>query len=122
MKFLLTSSLVLAALTLHTSAAPYQCHNWKNVKIGGGGGFVPGIIYNPNKKGLVYARTDIGGAYKMRTDGSNAWDPLQDAVNGTNWGDWYVDSLATDPVEVSRVYLFVGAYTNGWFVSPPPFI
>lgn len=31
-------------------------YTWKNVKIGGGGGFVPGIIFNPSEKGLAFAR------------------------------------------------------------------
>ena len=114
MKFLLTTGFVFAALTGLTASAPSQCYNFKNVRIGGGGGFVPGIVFNPGKKGLAYARTDIGGAYKLKTDGSHEWDSLLDAVNGTNWGDWYIDSIATDPVEVSRVYLFAGAYTNSW--------
>jgi len=114
MKFLLTASFVLVALTGLTASASSQCYNFKNVRIGGGGGFVPGIVFNPGKKGLAYARTDIGGAYKLKTDGSHEWEPLLDAVNETNWGDWCIDSIATDPVEVSRVYLFTGAYTNSW--------
>lgn len=114
MKFLLTTGFVFVALTGLAASAPLQCYNFNNVRIGGGGGFVPGIVFNPGMKGLAYARTDIGGAYRLRTDGSHQWDPLLDAVNGTNWGDWYIDSIATDPVEVSRVYLFAGAYTNSW--------
>lgn len=105
----------LVALPLAAAAPAQTCYNWKNVRIGGGGGFVPGIIFNPSKKGLAYARTDIGGAYKLSTSGDHTWIPLQDVgVGSANWGDHYVDSLATDPIEVSRVYLFVGAYTNFW--------
>ncbi|KAF8475466.1 hypothetical protein BDZ91DRAFT_816990 [Kalaharituber pfeilii] len=116
MRFHLTANYVLGALSLFqvVSAAPSECYNYKNVRIGGGGGFVPGIVFNPGKAGLAYARTDIGGAYKLKTDGGHEWEPLQDPVAGGNWGDWYIDSLATDPVEVSRVYLFAGAYTNSW--------
>lgn len=114
MKFILTASFVSAALIGLTASAPSQCYNYNNVRIGGGGGFVPGIVFNPGKKGVAYARTDIGGAYRLKTDGSHGWDPMQDAVNGTNWGDWYIDSIAADPVEVSRVCLFAGAYTNSW--------
>jgi len=29
---------------------PSQSYSWKNVKTGGGGGFVPGIIFNPSEK------------------------------------------------------------------------
>lgn len=72
-----------------TAAAPAaQCYNWKSVRIGGGGGFVPGIVFNPGMKGLAYARTDIGGAYKLNPD--DTWKPLTDFATGT---DWYVDVI-----------------------------
>lgn len=77
-----------------------QAFSWKNVKIGGkrviqsmgavqlkqntgGGGFVPGIVFNPTAKGLAYARTDIGGAYRLNADDS--WTPLMEGVNSSNW-------------------------------------
>src|SRR5258706_12834978 len=43
------------------AADPYA---FKNVQIEGGG-FVPGIIFNQWQANLVYARTDIGGAYHL---------------------------------------------------------
>lgn len=108
--------LALLALALGVvSATPSQtCYNFRNVRIGGGGGFVPGLIFNPTQKGLAYARTDIGGAYRLNPK-DHTWIPLQDnGVGSSNWGDWYIDSLATDPVQPSRVYMFAGAYTNSW--------
>ena len=72
-------SVLFGALATSTAAAPEvstQAYTWKNVKIGGGGGFVPGIVFNPSQKGLAYARTDIGGAYKLNPDDS--WTPLVD--------------------------------------------
>lgn len=66
------------------NAAPSsQCYNWKNVRIGGGGGFVPSIVFNPGEKGVAYARTDIGGAYKLNSD--DTWTPLTDFATGTDW-------------------------------------
>src|SRR4051794_25855902 len=44
-------------------AAGSQAYTWKNAQIGGGG-FVPGIEFSPAQKDLIYARTDIGGAYR----------------------------------------------------------
>jgi hypothetical protein len=49
----------------------------------GGGGFVPGIVFNPSAKGVAYARTDIGGAYRLNSD--DTWTPLQDGVGNSNW-------------------------------------
>ncbi|KAG7450325.1 Oligoxyloglucan reducing end-specific cellobiohydrolase [Guyanagaster necrorhizus] len=93
-------------------SASSQAYNWQNVKIGGGGGFVPGIVFNPSEKGLAYARTDIGGAYKLNSD--DTWTPLLDFVDDARWDYWGVDALATDPVETNRLYLATGMYTNSW--------
>jgi hypothetical protein len=47
---------ILALLTLAAfgtplvSAVASQAYSWKSVKIGGGGGFVPGIVFNPKEK------------------------------------------------------------------------
>ncbi|RPA93776.1 Oligoxyloglucan reducing end-specific cellobiohydrolase [Choiromyces venosus 120613-1] len=106
---LLSAASTLISLPI-ASAVSTQCYNWKNVRIGGGGGFIPNIVFNPGKKGLAYARSDIGGAYRLNSDDS--WTALQDSVTGDNWGDWGVDAIATDPVEVSRLYLLTGMYTN----------
>ena len=52
------------------------------------------------------------GAYRLNSDDS--WTPLLDWVNSTNWHDWGVDAIATDPVDPERLYLAVGAYTISW--------
>ncbi|WP_089205192.1 cellulose binding domain-containing protein [Streptosporangium subroseum] len=91
------------------AAEPYQ---WKNVRIDGGG-FVPGIIFNQTEKNLIYARTDIGGAYRWEQS-SKSWTPLLDWVGLDKWGYNGVVSLATDPVETGRVYVAAGMYTNSW--------
>lgn len=89
-----------------------QDYTWSNVEIAGGG-FVPGIIYNQSEPGLVYARTDIGGAYRLdRT--TDRWIPLNDDLGWDEWNRLGVLSLATDPVEPNRVYLATGMYTNEW--------
>ncbi|KAI0337030.1 Oligoxyloglucan reducing end-specific cellobiohydrolase [Trametopsis cervina] len=89
-----------------------QSYKWKNVKIGGGGGFVPGIVFNPTQKGLAYARTDIGGAYRLNAD--DTWTPLLDFADNARWNYWGTDALATDPVDPNRLYLATGMYTNSW--------
>jgi hypothetical protein len=87
-------------------------YDWRNVEIVGGG-YVPGIVFNTTEPGLVYARTDIGGAYRWNPR-TRRWIPLLDSVGWTNWGLAGVDSLATDAVDPDRVYVLAGTYTNAW--------
>jgi xyloglucan-specific exo-beta-1,4-glucanase len=42
--------LQLAQLLLATAAPIKAAFTWQNVKIGGGGGFVPGIVFHPKTK------------------------------------------------------------------------
>lgn len=65
-------------LLLAVAAPVRAAFSWKNVKIGGGGGFVPGIIFHPTAKGVAYARTDIGGLYRLNSDDS--WTPITDSL------------------------------------------
>jgi len=85
---------------------------WRNVEIVGGG-FVPGIVFNRGERNLVYARTDIGGAYR-RHERTRRWIPLLDSVGWDNWGHSGIVSLATDAVDPDRVYVAAGTYTNDW--------
>jgi len=101
-----------ASVQARLLAVPSEPYAWQNVEIVGGG-FVPGIIFNTTEPGLVYARTDIGGAYRLDTT-TNRWIPLLDWIGWDQWGWTGIDSLATDPVEPDRVYAFAGTYTNDW--------
>ncbi|MBQ8108476.1 MAG: cellulose-binding protein [Ruminococcus sp.] len=83
---------------------------WSNVEIVGGG-FVPNIIYNPTEEGLVYCRTDIGGAYKLNKE-TNRWECITDFIGGDDWNYMGIESIATDPVEPNRVYIAAGTYTS----------
>jgi hypothetical protein len=84
-----------------TASSPYV---WRNVKVGGGG-FIPGIIFSRAERGLAYARSDMGGAY--RWDAKRAtWIPLEDGfAEGSYMG---VESIAPDPVDPNVVYAAVG--------------
>ncbi|MBV9791229.1 MAG: xyloglucanase [Chloroflexi bacterium] len=89
-----------------------QRYTWRNVEIVGGG-FVTGIVFNPTQRDLVYARTDIGGAYRLDPT-TRRWIPLTDWVSSEEWNLLGIESLATDPVDPRRVYLAAGTYTNDW--------
>ncbi len=101
-----------ASVQARTLIAPSEPYSWKNVEVVGGG-FVPGIIFNTTEPGLVYARTDIGGAYRLDTT-TNRWIPLLDWISWDDWSWTGIDSLATDPVDPDRVYVLADTYTNDW--------
>jgi photosystem II stability/assembly factor-like uncharacterized protein len=91
------------------AAGPYA---WKNAQVVGGG-YVTGLVFNPREKGLLYARTDMGGAYRWDT-GAEQWIPLTDWIGEKDWNLLGIDSVATDPVDPKRLYLSAGTYTNEW--------
>jgi chitodextrinase len=108
-----TAAVAIVALNAGgAQAAASEPYTWKNVRIDGGG-FVPGIIFNQTEPNLIYARTDIGGAYRW-DQAATKWTPLLDWVGWSNWGWNGVVSLATDPVQTNRVYAAVGMYLNEW--------
>ncbi|KAG4221542.1 hypothetical protein PC116_g29982 [Phytophthora cactorum] len=108
MKFLATVQLLVAAAE--------AAFTWQNVKIGGGGGFVPGIVFHPTAKGVAYARTDIGGLYRLNKDDS--WTAVTDVITDhDNWHNWGVDALALDPQTENMRYAADGRYTYEWEVE-----
>ncbi|KAI0026021.1 family 74 glycoside hydrolase [Xylariomycetidae sp. FL0641] len=102
------------SLLLAGAAAPaLAAFDWQNAKIGGGGGFVPGIVFHPTTPGVVYARTDIGGLYRMNDDES--WTAVTDSIaTNDDWHSWGVDALAVDPQDDQKVFAAIGMYTNDW--------
>lgn len=87
-------------------------YTWHNAQIVGGG-FVTGLVFNPARKDLLYARTDIGGAYRWDA-AARRWTSLTDWIGGADWNLLGIESLATDPVDPNRLYLASGTYTNDW--------
>ncbi len=101
---------ILASLPIPKLSAEYE---WSNVRIGGGG-FVSGIITSKSEQGLIYARTDVGGAYSWNHE-SKEWIPLLDWVSADQLGYLGVESLATDFSSPQNLYMLVGTsyFNNG---------
>lgn len=87
-------------------------YTWRNAQILGGG-LVSGITFSEDVEGLVYARTDVGGAYR-RDPGSDIWVPLLDWLGRDKAHYLSVESLALDPTDPERLYLAVGMYAKSW--------
>jgi len=62
---------------------------------------------------LIYARADIGGAYRWDPS-TETWIPLLDHFQMDEYSYYGVESIATDPVDPNRVYIAAGMYTNDW--------
>ncbi len=91
------------------SADISESMEWGAVKIGGGG-FVSGIITGKNE---MYARTDVGGAYKYNYE-TESWDQLLGFLNEEDKGFLSVDAMAIDPNDDDTVYMLCGcAYFSG---------
>ncbi|WP_428312874.1 cellulase [Hydrocarboniphaga sp.] len=84
-------------------------YEFRNVAIGGGG-FVSGLVFHPGQAGLVYARTDVGGAYRWDVS-ARRWIALTDWIGADDVNLTGIESLAVDPSDSSRVYLAAGTYT-----------
>lgn len=91
------------------ASEPYE---YKSVVIRGGG-FVTGFVFSPVEAGILYARTDIGGAYRYDPAGRR-WIPLTDFVSHADANYLGIESFAADPKNPNRVYMAVGMYTQGW--------
>jgi len=100
--------LVLSLLSAGGGAAWAQAYSWKPVVINGGG-YVDGIVFHPNAPGLMYCRTDIGGAYRWNAM-NNSWTQLLDFVGyPNNEGSLMgVESIGLDPRDTNRLYLACG--------------
>ncbi|MYM90842.1 dockerin [Rugamonas sp. FT82W] len=111
-KFLATS------LTSAASTSAALPASWTSVKWGGGG-YVTGLVYHPTSANVMYARTDIGGAYRWNNS-NGSWTPITDGI-GFNAGEGSfhgVESIALDPANDNKVYLVTGMYSHNWDGTP----
>ncbi len=106
----------LAALALLGTSVPFagtasaaatkdisDTMTWGTLRIGGGG-FVSGIVTG---KKVMYARTDVGGAYRYNYD-TEAWEQLFGFITDADRGLLSVDAMAVDPSDDNTVYFLCG--------------
>ncbi|MFF5479596.1 WD40/YVTN/BNR-like repeat-containing protein [Streptomyces sp. NPDC012935] len=94
------------------AVAAGQAYRWRNAVMGGTG-FVTGVLFHPAVRGLAYARTDIGGAYRW-DDRAARWTPLTDHLGWDDWNLLGVEAIAVDPAHPNRLYLALGTYAQSW--------
>jgi hypothetical protein len=85
-----------------------QATSWSSVKWGGG--YVDGLIYPPTTPNLLYARTDVGGAYRW-DQATTKWVPITDGpgFGGGLEGLFHtIESIALDPTNDQLVYMVAG--------------
>ena len=103
----------LAAGLLLSLGASAETYRWDNVAMGSGG-FVSGVIPSKSEPGVVFVRTDVGGAYRYDPR-AGRWVALLDWISESDKGLMGVESLAIDPRNAANVYLLVGTsyFSNG---------
>jgi photosystem II stability/assembly factor-like uncharacterized protein len=94
------------------AGAPAGAYDWQSVPFGAGG-FIDGFVFHPRVPGLLYARTDIGGAYRF-DPATASWLPLLDHLSRADADLMGVLSLAVDPHAPDRLYAACGLYLDAW--------
>ncbi len=106
---ILVLSTLVFSLTqpLRASYAAGAAYNWNQLKIGGGG-YVTGTAIHPTTSGLMYVRTDVGGAYKLGAN--DTWQQLltANAVPNPTPSDYNVESIAVSASNPQTLYIAVG--------------
>jgi photosystem II stability/assembly factor-like uncharacterized protein len=92
------------------AAGAHGAYDWRSVPFGAGG-FVTGFLFHPRERGLLYVRTDIGGAYRF-DEASRSWTPLLDHLSKADADLMGVLSLAVDPNDPDRLYAACGLYLD----------
>jgi hypothetical protein len=76
---------------------------YKNVQIRGGG-YVTGLIFNSTRQNMLYARTDVGGAYKWNSS-TGTWTPLTDHLGAA-------DQNYTGVLSIATVFILLQGFTH----------
>ena len=105
---------ILAGNTVTATAsgggAAVKATRWASVKFGGGG-YVPGLIFHPTSPDVLYARTDVGGAYRWNP-ATSTWIAITDGFGPDEGGYHGSETMALDPNDDQRVYMSGGMYVK----------
>ena len=110
-----TTEAVTTKTVTETTAASVTEDNIENqMDVGtmdiGGGGFVSGIVTG---KKAMYARTDVGGAYRYNFE-TERWEQMLGFLSEEDRGLLSVDAMCIDPKDDNAIYLLCGcAYFSG---------
>ena len=72
-----------------------------------------GLVFHPTSANVLYARTDIGGAYRWNQTASS-WTPITDGLGfgGAESSYHGIESMAVDPNDDRLVYMAAGMYNT----------
>ena len=79
---------------------------YKNLPIPGGG-YVTGFLYHRKERDVLYARTDIGGAYRFDA-GTQRWISLIPHVTMRDLSETFPISMALDDADPAMLYIACG--------------
>lgn len=102
----------LCLASAQAEVLPPQHYDFQTVPWGGGG-YVDGFVYHPKTKNLLYARTDVGGAFRYDY-AAKRWVPLNDGFGHADGDMNGVLSIAVDPNDPRKLYMACGLYTASW--------
>ena len=105
MKYMKILTVILLILVSQTCYAA-ENYEWSSVPYGGGG-YITGLVIHPSQPDLIYARTDVGGAYRW-SDGE--WISLTGDLTVENF--FGIAGIAVDPQNPNIVYMAAGK--NWW--------
>ncbi|ANE48489.1 hypothetical protein SY83_21865 [Paenibacillus swuensis] len=83
-------------------------YEWGNVPVGGGG-YVTGIVIHPVEPDLMYARTDVGGAFRWDAD-EQQWHQMLSFLGPDQVNLYSVDGIALSKTNPNVVYVALGGY------------
>jgi fibronectin type 3 domain-containing protein len=108
--FVVTASNVAGEGAASAAVSVTHTTTWSSAKIGGGG-YVTGLVFHPASANLLYARTDVGGAYRWN-EAAASWVSITDTFGASESFHHGVESIALDPNNDQLVYMVTGMYAS----------